>query len=454
MTAPRVPGITLRFDPKRAATGLGWGVFVDVRLNGTRHSPSKFFATEAEAEEAYASAMTTVAAMRAEAAQRARLTKALNLPPLPQAPKGVALFEPMALAWLEEQVKPPRRTASTYLGYQRLLKLHLFPLMRTWPVNDDGMSTLRLTELLKDTLYTKGVSLTTRIACLRCLGSFFAWARTKLPPRQLSSNPVADFQTTFLRQDDEVEIELIQEPNPMTRVQVEAFLKWQQDHYPEVYEFFTWLVDAGSRVGEVSALKWEHLDLARGKAHVVDAFSWQQRTFERQQERLGVKTKSAGLGEHVSLPRPAPPRRHRGIGEKDTKTHRRNQYIDLSDRLVEVLTALKPRTLEAWMKRGRYGKEPQHVFLTSHLTPRRPDRIVYRAFREACAALELQGQTGQRFTVHCLRDTFATLAILEGKLDLGWVAMMLGHSTEDTLKKHYYKYVRLVEANPLAGIKR
>ena len=85
------------------------------------------------------------------------------------------------------------------------------------------------------------------------------------------------------------------------------------------------------------------------------------------------------------------------------------------------------------MKRGRPGKEKRHVFLNTKGEPRRPDEIVYRSFREGCDALKLVGQTGKRFTVHCLRDTFATLAILEGKA-LGWVSMMV--------------------ENPLAGAKK
>ena len=49
-----------------------------------------------------------------------------------------------------------------------------------------------------------------------------------------------------------------------------------------------------------------------GKAHVVEAFSQPQRWVERQQGN------------------------ERARGEKDTKTHRADQYIDLSPRVVEV----------------------------------------------------------------------------------------------------------------------
>jgi len=430
VSAPRVPGITLRFDPKRATTGLGWGVFVDIRLNGKRHSPSKFFATEEAAEQAYASAVTTVAELRADAAREAALDTALAIPPLPRAPKGTLLFETLALRWLEEACKPPQKTAATYMNYKGLLQRHLLPIMRTWPVSDEVLSKKRLKDVLKIDLHAKRVSLSTRVACQRCLSALFTWALSELPPKQLQINPALKLGSRLLRQADEIDVRLRQEPNPMTRVQVEAFLAWQRTERPELYEFFLWLADEGSRVGEVSALQWAHVDLARGKAHILKSFSAAQRKFERQQ------------GDED------------GCGEKDTKTHRSDQYVDLSDRVVETLTALKSANLERWMQRGRYGKQATHVFLNGDLQPRRPDKSVYKAFRGACHALDLKGQTGKPFTIHCLRDTFATLAILEGKLDLGWVAMMLGHATEETLKAHYYKWVRLVADNPLAGVKR
>jgi integrase len=425
-----VPGVNIRHESKRAARGeLAWGVFVDVRFEGKRYSPSKFFATEAEAEAHYPAAAAEVTKLREELAREAALKQALAVPPLPQAPKGTLLFETLALRWLEEECKPPRKTAATYVNYQGLLKRHLLPIMRAWPVNDEVLSKKRLKEVLKTELHAKKVSLTTRVSCQRCLSALFTWALSELPPKQLQINPAMKLGSRLLRQDDEVDVRLRQEPNPMTRDQVEAFLTWQQEHRPALYEFFLWLADEGSRIGEVCALKWEHVDLTHGKAHIIQAFSHAQRKFERQQARTG-------------------------IGEKDTKTHRSNQYVDLSDRVVAALAALKSTNLERWMKRGRYGRGTAHVFLNSDLQPRRPDRTVYQSFRKACDALALKGQTGKPFTIHCLRDTFATLAILEGKLDLGWVAMMLGHANEETLKAHYYKWVRLVAANPLAGIKR
>lgn len=35
--------------------------------------------------------------------------------------------------------------------------------------------------------------------------------------------------------------------------------------------------------------------------------------------------------------------------------------------------------------------------------------------------------------------------------DVGWVSMMLGHASEETTLRYYYKWVRQTAANPLAN---
>jgi len=421
----RVPGLTIRFEAKRAARGqLPWGVFIDLRLGGERHPGAKFFATEAEAEAHYPYAAAEVMGMRESYERELRLKRALNVPALPQAPKGTVLFETMTQRWLTEHVKE-MCTAATYLGYKGLLKNHLLPIMRSWPMHNETMTGQRIKDVLKVQLAKNKVPLPTRLACQATLSAFFGWAKNELPPGQFTVNP-AEGIGKYVRNENEKRIVLHQQPNPMTRVQVDAFLKWQHAHYPELYPLFVWLADEGSRIGEACALKWDHLDLSGGKGHVVEAFSAAHRKMELQDGH------------------------ERGVGEKDTKTHRADQYVDLSPRVVEVYGKLKVANREAWLKRGRRPiKEPQHCVLTSVLSPRRPDKVVYGAFRKGCEALSLKGQTGKRFTIHCLRDTFATLALLEGK-PLGWVSMMLGHEDTETTRKHYIKWVRLVEENLLA----
>lgn len=422
----RVVGVTIRCEPKRP---LPWGLYVDTRINGERVSGTRFFATEAEAEAQYPVAAAEIQRRRDDAEHQARLKAALNAPPeLPTAPRGTVLFETVARRWLTEHVKE-MCAAATYRNYKRLLDAHLLPVMRTWPVADATMTGARIKDVLKVQLFARGVPLPTRLACHACLSALFSWAKGELLPVTLTRNP-AEGLGMFIRDKTEKHVQLKQAANPMTRVQVEAFLTWQETNRPELYPLFVWLADEGSRVGEACALKWTVLDLDNGKGHVVAAFSASQLWAERQ------------AGDE------------RGLGEKDTKTHRSDQYVDLSDRVVEVYGKLKATNREAWLKRGRRPiQEPVHCLLTRDGTPRRPDKIVYAAFRAGCDALGLKGQTGEPFTIHCLRDTFATLSLLEGK-PLGWVSMMLGHADTETTRRHYVKWIRLAEVNPLSTKKQ
>jgi integrase len=335
----------------------------------------------------------------------------------------VVLFERFAQLWLDLHVAQ-QCEAATYRSYEGLLRTHLLPTMRAWPVTDDVMTPARLANLLGPQLFVKGVKLGNRVSAQRCLSSAFAWGLIFGETRKhLTHNPALGHRR-LLRQPTEKRVKRKATPNPMTQRQADALLDWIKTNRREHWEWFLFLIEAGPRVGEVSALKWPSIDLERGKAHIVEAYSASQRWMERKR------------GDED------------GLGEKDTKTHREDQYIDLSTSLVEALQALQVAQRKEAFRCGR--KPPQHVFVTSRGTPRRPDSVVRRVFRDACTALKLVGQTGQKFTTHCLRDTFATLKILQGKHP-GWVALMLGHETEQTTRERYYKWIRMVEENPLSA---
>jgi integrase len=425
-----VPGIRQKYFPERAATGqLSWAVLTDVQILGERFSPSSFWETEAEADIAFDTAVGVLAKVRAEAKLRKAAGEKCQTP-LPAAPKNTELFETMALRWLEQTIKPPRKKASTYYSYRTVLRNHLLPIMRTWPVTDDVMTVQRLTEVLGPTLHAKGLGIQHRLGVQRVLSVFFGWALKQLPAKVLSRNPVTRLGLD-LRQDDEFAIDLDKEPNPMTRVQLEAFLAWQKEHQdPTLYRLFLWLAYHGSRLGEALALQWDRLDFDREQGHVLETYSGAQRWIEIQSEKT-----SAHKGQE-------------GRGLQPTKTRQAKQFINLHPLVCAELAAQKAENLQAWMKRGAHGTKPTFCFLNAtNSDPLRPSARIYDAFRDGCTALGLVGDTGRPFTIHALRATFITLAILDGQ-PIGWVARMVGHKGETTITKHYYRWIQLAGDNP------
>ena len=257
---------------------------------------------------------------------------------------GTILFEPLARNWLQLNVRSLE--AATYRGYKGLLDRVLLPTMRAWPVTDEAMSRKRLHDFLGKDLHAKGVSLSTRVAALRCLSALFAWALVFGDVKHLTFNPALQLGK-HLRQPGEQRHKKAP-PNPMTREQAAALLAWVKDQRRAFWEWFLFLLETGARQGEASALKWEHLDLDIGKAHIVEAFSGSQRWLERQD------------GDED------------GDGEKDTKTHRTDQWIDLSPRLVVALRELQAEQRKEAFRCGR--KMPQHVFVNSRGRAAAPGR--------------------------------------------------------------------------------
>ena len=196
--------------------------------------------------------------MRAEVEADEATYRALLAPAaLPPAPRGTILFESLARNWLQLNVRSLE--ASTYRGYKGMLDRVLLPTMRAWPVTDEAMSRKRLHDFLGKDLHTKGVSLSTRVAALRCLSALFAWALVFGDTKHLTFNPALQLGR-HLRQPGEQRHQKAP-PNPMTREQATAVLAWIKDERRAFWEWFLFLLETGARQGEVSALKWEHLDL-------------------------------------------------------------------------------------------------------------------------------------------------------------------------------------------------
>jgi integrase len=139
-------------------------------------------------------------------------------------------------------------------------------------------------------------------------------------------------------------------------------------------------VGTGARLGELSALTWDEVDLLAREIHIARTFS-------------------EGFGE-------TPPK----SGEART--------IDLTPPAAKML--------EDWLaKEGDAGR----VFpleTGGYIASRHADRALYAAM--ARAGIPRVGERGGRRTFHSLRHTFARVA-LEGGAPIDWVRRQLGHST-------------------------
>src|SRR5262245_41850002 len=406
-------GVNVRYDAKRK---LPWGVFLQVMLGPKRVRGAKFFATEPEAREAAGAASAEVTALLAEydaaQARRARLEPPASVGPL--ANDDLLLHSAVGL-WQQTYVQD--REAATARSYEGLMKNHILPLIGAWPMTD-FITSKRCLDFYEE-LRQHGVRLPTRRHVHACLRNFFSWAATQ-DAYPLKLNPAKGIGR-FIRHKSEKRLPTAS-PNPMTPPQYEAFLDWIKVHRPAWWEFFLYLGDTGCRSGEACALKKTRVDLDRGKAHILESWSPSQRRAER----------NTGL---------------EGVGLKDTRTHREPHWIDLSARLVTALRGLQHRQREDSLRRGR--KVPEFVFTSRNGTPRTTEKGLHQVFDDACTALGLVGETGLKFTPHCLRDTFATTHIMKHH-DIGWVSLMLGHADEITTRTKYYKWLRLAESRGFA----
>ena len=149
------------------------------------------------------------------------------------------------------------------------------------------------------------------------------------------------------------------------------------------------MLDAGLRIGEAEALRWEHVEAGAtptdpGRALVVTA--------SRSRGRYDGATKSG-----------------------------RSRRVALSQRLRALL-------LERRMLQGR----PER---SATVFGRFSRKLYRRHFDCACRAAELTGLTPK-----ALRDTFASQLLTAG-VSRAYVALQLGHEDEKTTGKHYAKWV-------------
>jgi integrase len=139
-------------------------------------------------------------------------------------------------------------------------------------------------------------------------------------------------------------------------------------------------VGTGARLGELSALRWDDIDLLQRELHIA-------------------RTWAEGFGEQT--PKGNEPR-----------------TIDL--------TPPAARVLEDWLAESGEDGRVFELEAGGYIASRHADRALYAAMSRA--GIPRVGERGGKRTFHSLRHTFARIA-LEGGAEITWVKEQLGHST-------------------------
>ena len=200
---------------------------------------------------------------------------------------------------------------------------------------------------------------------------------------KVERNPAARLGELMRRVDRRIATE-VATIDTWTRDEIGALLATAQEGEPRFHPAPATLFYTGLRRGELLGLKWQDVDLDRGRIHV-------RRAIVRSQ----VTTPKSGKGRYVAI---APP---------------------LAELLVDVLAARRREGLA----RG-WPEIPSWVFpdeTGSFLNQDNFARTWRRVRRKAA-------QKGVRpLRLHCTRHTFASLALESGK-SVRWVADQLGHA--------------------------
>jgi len=173
------------------------------------------------------------------------------------------------------------------------------------------------------------------------------------------------------------------EVNPLSREELDRVLAAIDSHYQPLFICLAW---TGARPNELQALRWSDVDFTRSEIHI---------------NKGRVRGKEG-------LP----------------KTPSSNRYIPM---LPPVQSALKQ--LEDLEVKNVNG----YVFLSKKWQPinKHLDRIWRRALKS----------TGLRHRPsYQLRHTFASICLQEG-VHPGWVSKVLGHSDQQTVFRHYARFI-------------
>jgi len=278
-------------------------------------------------------------------------------------------FEEYANCWLEDYIKPLRRS-STYERYADILKHHVFPTFGKKPINEIKRSEIRNLILKKSK-----AGLSRSMICLirDVMSGTMGYA---VEDELIPGNPVSGILKRLkLERDKRITVE------PMTEQEVELFINTCFRHYEDYGDFFLCAFRTGMRLGELLGLKWGDID-------------WNQKFIrvERSYKR----------------------------GQFDKTKTGKVRRVDMSDQLASSLKILLTRRKKEALKDG-LGEPVEYIFHRDK-KPMEQNHI-RRVFKRVLVKAGIR-----EMRLHDIRHTFASLLLSKGESPV-YVKEQLGHSS-------------------------
>ena len=302
----------------------------------------------------------------------------------------VATYKTRWLASIQPTIKH-----RTYVGYDRLLTVHVIPVLGSIPVQRLHRSQIK--DFLAAKLAVVGPNSLTKNTVRNIHATLRAMLRAAVDDGLLTSNPAEKLG----RQLRLVTPKVTRQENikSMTREQRQCFLAHAQQDWPHLYPLFATLAGTGMRLGEVVALQWSDINYLSREIRIERAFS-----------------------DHATR------------GEIQTPKSGHGRTVDMSHSLIKTLKAHEDSTRQSGMTAGRQAT-PDWVFPTSGGNPFDGTNL-RRVMREILknASLPLH------FTPHCLRHTYASLMLQQGE-SIVYVQRQLGHASIQLTVDTYGKWL-------------
>ena len=278
-------------------------------------------------------------------------------------------FEEYAKCWLEDYIKPLRRS-STYERYGDILKRHVFPTF-----GNKLISEIKRSEIRNLILKKSKAGLSRSMICLirDVMSGTMGYA---VEDELIPGNPVSGILKRLkLERDKRITVE------PMTEQEVELFLETCFRHYHEYGEFFLCAFRTGMRLGELLGLQWSDID-------------WNQKFIrvERSYKR----------------------------GQFDKTKTGRVRRVDMSDQLAASLKTLLTKRKKEALKDG-LGEPAKFIF-------QRDDKPMEQNYIRRIYKRILVKAGIREMRIHDIRHTFASLLLSKGESPV-YVKEQLGHSS-------------------------